>query len=224
MRRLDELLTAAATRGDRRGPEDLIQHLERRMQGEREQVVAAPSTRTGRDETRVAGHRRTRWAFALASFAVAVAANVRDGDLAAIRAGGPSPDDADVPFLEWMIGLDPEPQFTDCEVTSQSPNGSDVRCSVEYSPDSFFVKTLGVQPLTFAARITPDGALIVQGWPPPPGLSAIGTEMRTWIATTYPELEDRMFGTQGYAGFLFTREAGELLNQYVDEFLASQDD
>ncbi len=41
MRRLDELLTEATERGDRMGPSRLIEHLERRLDGERELVVAA---------------------------------------------------------------------------------------------------------------------------------------------------------------------------------------
>ena len=42
MRRLDELLTHATARGERMGPERLIERLERRLQGESEVVVAAP--------------------------------------------------------------------------------------------------------------------------------------------------------------------------------------
>ena len=148
--------------------------------------------------------------------------NIRAGDLQALIAGAVDAD-TDVEFVEWMIGLDADPRFTNCNVTRQTSNGSDVRCSVQYDPDSFFVKTLGEQELSFAARTTPDGKITVQGWPPPPGLGTVAFEMQAWIQTAHPELEDRMFGIgQGYAGLIFSREAGELLNEYVDEFLASQ--
>ena len=78
MRRLDELLTHATARGTRMGPERLIDHLERRLRGETEVVVAAPQRGTTMLDTKErpttptepAPRRRTRWAYALAAFAL----------------------------------------------------------------------------------------------------------------------------------------------------------
>ncbi|NNC93422.1 MAG: hypothetical protein HKN80_13115, partial [Acidimicrobiia bacterium] len=96
MRRLDELLTAASNRGDRMGSDLLIERLERRLSGEREVTVAAPTRRGEMIETterptttgEIPKQPRIRWAIALAGFAVAVVAVVG----AAILFGGSDSD------------------------------------------------------------------------------------------------------------------------------------
>ena len=190
---------------------------------------------------------RMRWAIGLAAFAVAIAAvfvavltigggdeevtgevaieriedfsaNLRDGDMAALVANA-QPGNTNEPFAEWIIGMRAEPQFSDCRITSESVNGSTIVCDVTYRAGSFFTELFGPGPFSFSARVDPEGLLAVTGWPPPPGLTEVAGELRTFFDAEHPELVDTVFGT-GYAGLAWSREAGETLDQYLDEFLA----
>ena len=256
MRRLEELLTHAADRGDRMGPDRLIEHLQRRLEGERE-VVVAGSTRRGlmvttkeRPTTSEIPERpRKRWALALTAFAVVAGAvaivaivlgtsgneevteaeaielaegfatNLRNGDIDALIVGGPVDGDFNRPFVEWHVGLQTNPQFTDCRVAQQSIDGSGVVCNVAYSPDSFFVRPLGSTTNTVAVLVTPDGLVSLEGWLLPAGLSGVAEDFRLFLEAEHPDLVDTVFGPGGYAGFAFSREAGETIDQYQAEFL-----
>ena len=254
MRRLDELLIAAGERGTRSGPDVLIERLEGRLRGEREQVVAPSARRIGMTTTteRPAPTGRTarprmRWAIGLAAFAVAIAAvfvavltigggdeevtgdaaiervqdlasNIRDGNLAGLIAMA-QPGNVNEPFAEWMIGLRAEPQFSDCRITGESINGTLISCDVTYRADSFFTELFGPGPYPFSARVDAEGLMAILGWPPPEGLTEVAGELRAFFDTEHPELVDTVFGT-GYAGLAWSRDAGETLDQYLDEFLA----
>jgi hypothetical protein len=259
MRRLDELLTHATTRGERMGPERLIERLERRLQGESEVVVAAPrrgltmlDTKERPFPAEIPSNGRTRWAFALAGFAVAVAAVVA----AVILIGGTSSDSAEGPqtplevlavleeavravdpvqyadltlitptgtdegFMEWNIALGLDPVLSDCSKNANSVDGNPVTCTVTMGEDYFFSTVLGENASSWVdIRVDNDGTFNLQSWPPPLGLTTIEAEMRLWIKETHPEVEDRMFGSD-YADIRFSREAGELHMEYLDEYLA----
>jgi hypothetical protein len=252
MRRLDELLSHAAGRGSRVGPERLIEHLERRLRGEREQVVAGErrgsmvqvTERPAPKETRPSWKRPVA---ALAAFllvavlgtavvvltrgdddaaeagpiavAQAFAEELRSGDVEAIRAmWGTGGSDA-LQFLEWQIGLEEKPRFTDCRITSSElGGGSNVLCTVIPDDDSFYSVLLGPDETMMTAVISADGRFTGTSWPPPEGLLEAEAEFREWVRATHPELEDRMYGDD-YGGLKMTRESGELRMEYLDEYL-----
>ncbi|MBT8203041.1 MAG: hypothetical protein HKN74_12375 [Acidimicrobiia bacterium] len=199
--------------------------------------------------TEIPKRSRNRWAIALAGFAVAVAAVVgavlvfgADDDVAApetpaqvmalmttaIEQADPtqftnlsSPaslgDDGGRDFLEWNLALGLNPVFTDCETSAYTT----VVCDVTMGEDYFYSQVLEENLLTTVrVQVAPDGTFDVLSWPDPPGLVLVDRDMRTWIQATHPELEDRMFDNAGFAGVLrFSREAGELHMQYLDEYL-----
>ena len=259
MRRLDELLTHATARGERMGPERLIERLERRLQGESEVVVAAPrrglamlDTKERPVPTEPPNRNRSRWGYALTGFAVVVAAVVA----VVILIGGTSSDSAEGPqtplevmavlteavqavdpvryaditpttptgsgyqFLEWNLALGLDPVLSDCRINSNSVDGNPVTCTVTMGEDYFFSTVLDENASTWVdIRVDQDGTFDVQSWPPPLGLTPIEAEMRLWIQETHPEVEDRMFGSD-YSDIRFSREAGELHMEYLDEYLA----
>lgn len=256
MRRLDELLTAATGRGEWTGPDALIQHLERRLAGEREQVVAAPrrnvmvATETRPTTPTEHPPRRNRWAYALAAFAVIAAsvaaamallgngdeeqatdeltqeraiqlvqdfaADVRSNDTAAIIADSAT-GVADTGMVEWMYGLEANPQFTNCRVTRQTTNGVTVLCDVAFAADSFLARA-AAGTTTAAIDVFSNELMGVTGWPPPAGLGDSGLELRAFFDARHPELVDTVFGP-GYAGMAWTEEAGRAITLHLDEFI-----
>ena len=124
-------------------------------------------------------------------------------------------------FLEWNLALGLDPVFTDCEISSAASSYTIVACDVTMGEDYFFSQVLDQNLATFVrVQVEQDGTFDVLAWPDPPGLVPIARDMRTWIQTTHPELEDRMFDSEGYAGVLrFSPEAGELHMQYLNEYL-----
>ena len=189
----------------------------------------------------------TRWAIALAGFAVAVVAIVG----AVILFGG-SDEDVAAPetpaevmtllaraveqadptqltqlsstsvvwgpgFLEWNLALGMNPEFSDCATVGSGLVM--VGCSVTMGDDYFFSVVLEENlPTTLTVRI--DGATFdVLTWPAPDGVVEVEADMRAWINETHPELENQMFGSD-YFDVRFNQEAGQLHTQYLDEYLA----
>ena len=254
MRRLDELLTHAADRGERMGPDRLIEHLQRRLEGEREVVVAGSTRRDlmvttkERPTTSAIPERpRRRWALALTAFAlvagaVAVVAiaigtsgdeevtqtraieivqefaeDFRNADIAALEATSQN-GITDTAFIEWHHGLQASPELTDCRITRDTVNGFAVACNVQYSPDSLFAR-MGSPSTAASIDVNPDGLVGVTSWPPPARLQEIGQDLRAFFEARYPELLDTIVGTD-YAGLAWTREAGEVIHEHLDEFVA----
>lgn len=251
MRRLDQLLSDAAVRGDRMGAEWVIEHLEHRLAGEREVVVVRDElSRNARSPGALLETRRW-WrqpAAAVAGFAVIVAsitalvllvgqggeqeitqpapieavqswvAYMRADDIEAMIAASP-PGQFDREFIEWQIGHQAKPEFTECRITGESTNGAFVTCDVTYSDEYFFSQLLGERATTtFSALVSPDGLVLAQDWPNPSGAALVIPDFQTWIAANHPELEDTIFGN-GFAGLTFSREGAEASMQYIDEYL-----
>jgi len=254
MRRLDELLTHAADRGERMGPDRLIEHLQRRLEGERE-VVVSGSTRRGtmvttkeRPRTSEIPERpRRRWALALTAFAVIAGAvavvaiaigingneevtqeraieivqefaeDFRNDDIAALEATSQN-GTTDTAFIEWHHGLRANPEFTDCRITRDTVNGFVVACDVQYDPDSLFAR-MGSPSTAASIDVNPDGLIGVNSWPPPARLAEIGQDLRAFFEARYPELLDTIVGFD-YAGLAWTREAGQVIDEHLDEFVA----
>ncbi len=259
MRQLDELLIQAADRGERAGPERLIEHLERRLDGEHEQVVAKEKRRGAMVTTterpppsEIPKRPWTRWAVALAGFAIVVAAvavavvaigesdddvaqadpfdvaqtfaqNMRAGDIEAIADMWTGEMGDLRRFLEWNIALGTKPEFTDCRVIGETPGRTSVSCTVIEDENSFYSRLLGPQETTVTAFVSDAGTFKGNTWPPPAGLLQAESQLRDWIVLTHPELEDKMFGTD-YGGIVkMSTEAGELRMQYLDDYLAYRD-
>ena len=245
------------------GPDRVIEHHERRLAGEREVIVAAPPRRGAMVATRerptptteTPKRPRTRWALALAGFAVVVVAVVGavvlfgggNDDVAApetpaevmalmataVEQADPAqltnllsqpPDEGDEGFLEWNLALGMDPTFTDCQVNSAAVPTPEtiVTCQVTMGEDYFFSTVLDENLPTYVrVRVETDGTFDVLAWPDPDGLVGIESDMRKWIKATHPQLEDRMFDSNGYAGVLrFSEESGELHMEYLAEYLA----
>jgi hypothetical protein len=258
MRRLDQLLSHAAERGDRMGPERLIERLERRLAGEREVIVAAPPRRGAMVATRekptpttdLPKRPTTRWAIALAGFAVAIVAVVgavilfggSDGDVAApetpaevmallataleevdaVQSTELSPPAGALQpgFLEWHLALGMNPEFSDC--ANLGSGVVMVKCSATMGDDFFFSVVLEENlPTTVTVRIDDDYATFdVMTWELAEGLAGVEFDMRDWIRETHPEIANRMFGWGVLDLVRFNQEAGQLHMQYLDEYLA----
>ena len=126
-------------------------------------------------------------------------------------------------FLDWNLGLGMNPTFNDCAVESTNERATLVACSVAMGDEYFSaVVTNTAADTTLKVQVLEDGEFTVAAWPAPPGLIEAETEMRNWIRQSHPELEDQMFGFD-HAGIIrFSKEAGELHAQYLDEFLAAR--
>lgn len=128
-------------------------------------------------------------------------------------------------FLEFNLALGMNPVFTDCEIASTGPTYTDVACDVTMGEGYFYSQVLDENlPTIVRVQVDVDGVFDVLSWPEPPGLLSVDRDMRTWIQATHPELVNRMFDSAGYGGVLrFSREAGELHMEYLDEYLAYRD-
>lgn len=245
MRRLDQLLSDAAVRGDRMGPDWVIEHLEHRLAGERAVVVGLD--RKLREAS--APTWRKRVILALAGFAVLVMAVVavgfltrdsnpeevadraalahiqefaerfRQGDLAGVGTMGPA--GIPNPLSEWLIGLRAEPEFTNCEITGRSSNGRDIRCAVTYGDEYFFSQVAGGPVSTsIRAGVSPDGIISVTHWPPQEGLVEAAAQFRVWLEEFHPESAELIAGYD-YAGLAWSLEGAEESMRLLPDYLLS---
>lgn len=126
-------------------------------------------------------------------------------------------------FLEWQIGWNAQPVFSDVTETELSADLTRVNATVTYGDDSFYAQVVG-KTLTTEVTGTVDQAGIFEGssWQPPRELMMADLELRNWIKENRPELEPRMFDCDEFACLLFTRESGELRMEVLDDFMASR--
>jgi hypothetical protein len=128
----------------------------------------------------------------------------------------------DTNFLEWQIGWNAQPVFSDITENTVGEGMTRVSATVTYGDESFYSQVLGTTlTTTLRGTVYEDGTFSGSDWPPPTGLTTVESELHTWITENRPELEDRMFGADAY-GILFSRESGELRIEVLDEFMASR--
>ena len=128
--------------------------------------------------------------------------------------------EGDRSFFAWQIAMQTEPEFSECEITSQSINGATVACTAVDGGQSFWSQVTGLETnSTFTAAITPEGLLTMRSWPAPEGLPEAAVAFRQWIEEFHPEHHDVLLGTD-YLGLALTGEAGELSMSLLPDYQA----
>jgi hypothetical protein len=124
-------------------------------------------------------------------------------------------------FVEWHLGFNAQPEFSDVVETPTVGGRTNFRGTVTYGDDSFYSQAVGeTLTTTLSGFVREDGTVYVSSWPPPDGLATVDAELRTWVEANRPELVDEMFGND-YSGIRFSRRSGELRMEVLDDFLAS---
>ncbi|MBT8163998.1 MAG: hypothetical protein KJO97_00495 [Acidimicrobiia bacterium] len=141
----------------------------------------------------------------------------RAADIDGLKAMSPN-GQTDERFVEWHHGLNSSPEFTECAITRDTVNGQTVRCTVQFNPDSFFAR-MGSPSTAASLDVSPGGKVGVVSFPPPAGLTNMSAEVRAFLEAEHPDLLDTVAGFD-YSGLAFSREAGQVIDQHLDEFLA----
>jgi hypothetical protein len=153
-----------------------------------------------------------------------VAAAMRNDDMDRLVEilGFEDTDSTDYRFIDWHIGWNSQPVFTDVVETPLEGGRTSFRATATASDNSFYSQALGQTTRSMVSgRVNEDGTVHISAWPAPPGLTTVEAELRTWVEANRPELVDEMFGFD-YSGIHFSRRSGELRTEVLDDFLASR--
>ena len=153
-----------------------------------------------------------------------VTAAMRNDDMTELAEifGFDDTDSTNYRFLDWHIGWEANPEFTDVVETPGTADRTRFTATVTYDDGSFYSRALNqTLTTTISGYVNEDGTIDVSGWPPPNGLTTVEGELRSWIDASRAELHDELFGSD-YSGMRWSRRSGELRMELLEDFLASR--